>query len=334
MATRPIRGVDHRAASRSNKPRIRARPLLGLEGGCGFRVLHRSLVLDGAVDFVPGFSDDCHPDRWCPIPLPGRKHHSSRSRIRRPGQTLRIVGRYRRSERLKAAEGARQVRAGLEKSELSHHAVTLQESGPGQPRNARRVVTIHTNSSWRRDLQTIFNAGTLAGLSDGQLLERIAVRRGVGRERAPEAESAFALLIERHGPMVLRVCRGVLGDPHEADDAFQATFLVLLRQAGSIRKRESVGPWLHGVAHRVAAGARSAAARRRADERRWFDRRQESDVPAQANTSSISRPRSTPSWIACPSAIAPRSCSATWRSARSTRPRGSSAGRWGRSRAG
>ena len=116
-------------------------------------------------------------------------------------------------------------------------------------------MTIPTSLSWRRDLQTIFNAGTLAGLSDGQLLERIAALRGIGRGENTEVDSAFALLIERHGPMVLRVCRGVLGDPHEADDAFQATFLVLLRQAGTIRKRESVGPWLHGVAHRVAACA-------------------------------------------------------------------------------
>jgi RNA polymerase sigma factor (sigma-70 family) len=141
-------------------------------------------------------------------------------------------------------------------------------------------VTIPTSSSWRRDLQTIFHAGTLAGLSDGQLLERIALLRGVGREGNTEVESAFALLIERHGPMVLRVCRGVLGDRHAADDAFQATFLVLLRQAGTIRKRESVGPWLHGVAHRVAASARSAAARRRVHERQWFDRRQETTSKA------------------------------------------------------
>ncbi len=129
------------------------------------------------------------------------------------------------------------------------------------------------NQSWQRDLQTIFQAGSLAGLSDGELLEQIAAHRGAGREEGLEVESAFALLIERHGPMVLRVCRTVLGDPHEAEDAFQATFLVLLRRGGSIRNRESVGPWLHGVARRVAACARSAGARRRIHERRWFDRR-------------------------------------------------------------
>jgi RNA polymerase sigma factor (sigma-70 family) len=162
---------------------------------------------------------------------------------------------------------------------------SLHYRGPEEanPRNARRAVTIPTNSSWRRDLQTIFNAGTLAGLSDGQLLDRIASRRGVDREDNLQVESAFALLIERHGPMVLRVCQGALGDLHEADDAFQATFLVLLRQADSIRKRESVGPWLHGVARRVAAGARSAAARRRNHERRWFERRQEAMPPSGAD---------------------------------------------------
>ena len=74
----------------------------------------------------------------------------------------------------------------------------------GNPGKARRVVTIPATSSWQRDLQTIFHAGTLAGLSDGQLLERIAAHRGAGREEGLEVESAFALLIERHGPMVLR----------------------------------------------------------------------------------------------------------------------------------
>jgi RNA polymerase sigma factor (sigma-70 family) len=135
-------------------------------------------------------------------------------------------------------------------------------------------VIIDSNHALRRDLQAIFNAGTLAGLSDGQLLQRFTTRRD-DRERDAEAEAVFALLIERHGPMVLRVCRGILGDRHEAEDALQATFLVLLRQAGSIRKCESVGPWLHGVARRVASCARSAAARRRAHERRWGERRRE-----------------------------------------------------------
>src|SRR5947209_4990479 len=75
-------------------------------------------------------------------------------------------------------------------------------------------------------------------------------------------EAAFGDLVSRHGPMVLGVCRRVLGDPDAAEDAFQATFLLLIRKAGSVRKRESVGPWLYGVARRVALEARGAASRR------------------------------------------------------------------------
>src|SRR5262249_46365024 len=76
-----------------------------------------------------------------------------------------------------------------------------------------------------------------------------------------------ASLLARHGPMVLRVCRAVLGDRHEVEDAFQATFLVLAVRARSIRRRGSVASWLHGVALRVAASERSRAARRRRHER-------------------------------------------------------------------
>src|SRR5436309_2721002 len=72
--------------------------------------------------------------------------------------------------------------------------------------------------------------------------------------------------------MVLRVCRSLLRDEHEAHDAFQATFLVLVRRAGTLRVRDSLGPWLHQVACRVAACARSAAARRRRHERRAAER--------------------------------------------------------------
>ena len=84
-------------------------------------------------------------------------------------------------------------------------------------------------------LQTLFGVGTLSGLTDGQLLERFA--DGAWRDAA---EAAFAALVERHGPMVLSVCQAVLGDRHDAEDAFQATFLVLARRAGSIRRRDAV----------------------------------------------------------------------------------------------
>lgn len=111
-------------------------------------------------------------------------------------------------------------------------------------------------------VHVLFTTGTIGGLGDGQLLERFTAREGVA------ASLAFAALVERHGPMVFRVCRGVLHDIHDAEDAFQATFLILARRANSIRRRESLGPWLYGVAHHVASTARAAAARRRAHELR------------------------------------------------------------------
>jgi RNA polymerase sigma factor (sigma-70 family) len=96
-------------------------------------------------------------------------------------------------------------------------------------------------------------------LSDRQLLERFA---------ADKSEAAFAMLVRRHGPMVLNVCRSVLHHLHDAEDAFQATFLVLARAAGSIQRRESLGSWLYKVAYRLAVKARAKASRRRDCERR------------------------------------------------------------------
>ena len=111
-----------------------------------------------------------------------------------------------------------------------------------------------------RSIRALFTAGTVGGLTDGQILERFTNRDGDGDELA------FASLVERHGPMVLRVCRTVLRDAHEAEDAFQATFLILALKAGSIRGRDSLTSWLYSVAYNVAATARSSAARRRSHE--------------------------------------------------------------------
>jgi RNA polymerase sigma factor (sigma-70 family) len=110
----------------------------------------------------------------------------------------------------------------------------------------------------RKELRALYTVGAVGGLTDGHLLERFADRRD---------EAAFEALVDRHGPMVLRVCRGLLADPHDVEDAFQATFLVLVRRAGSVSKADSVASWLFGVARRVAARARVDAARRRRHER-------------------------------------------------------------------
>jgi RNA polymerase sigma factor (sigma-70 family) len=107
-------------------------------------------------------------------------------------------------------------------------------------------------------LSTLYNLGAAGTLTDGQLLDRFLTR-----DDPAGSEAAFTALVDRHGAMVLSVCRKVLGDPNDAHDAFQATFLVLVSKAGSIRKRESVGGWLFGIARRVAARARVEGARHR-----------------------------------------------------------------------
>src|SRR5438067_12784190 len=97
-----------------------------------------------------------------------------------------------------------------------------------------------------------------AGLGDGDLLNRY-VRQ--------QDEAAFEALVRRHGPMVLGVCRRVLHNAHDAEDAFQATFLVLARKASAVSPRERVGNWLYGVAYQTAIKARALAARRAVRER-------------------------------------------------------------------
>jgi RNA polymerase sigma factor (sigma-70 family) len=96
-----------------------------------------------------------------------------------------------------------------------------------------------------------------AGLTDAQLLTHFI---------AEQDGDAFAALVRRHGPMVLGVCRRVLGNPHDAEDAFQATFLILARKAASIVARDAPGGWLYRVAYRTALAARARIARRRTAE--------------------------------------------------------------------
>jgi RNA polymerase sigma factor (sigma-70 family) len=105
--------------------------------------------------------------------------------------------------------------------------------------------------------------GGVRKLVEGQDLGRLSDQDLLQRYVHAQDEAAFAALLERHGPMVLGVCRRVLADEADVEDCFQGTFLVLLRKAAAIRKRSAVGCWLHGVAHRLAVHARAARLRRR-----------------------------------------------------------------------
>ncbi len=102
-----------------------------------------------------------------------------------------------------------------------------------------------------RNIQALYDFGTASGLSDGELLRQFMSRRDAA------GEAAFEVLLLRHGPMVLRVCRNILREPADVQDAFQATFLVLVKRARAMGRIESVAGWLYGVACRVAARAAS-----------------------------------------------------------------------------
>jgi RNA polymerase sigma factor (sigma-70 family) len=114
-------------------------------------------------------------------------------------------------------------------------------------------MTHAASKSVARQLGALYEGGSVAGLSDRQLIERFAAARD---------ETAFAALVARHGPMVLGVCRELLADHHHAEDAFQAVFLVLARKGPSLREPELLGNWLYGVALRTARKARCRLARR------------------------------------------------------------------------
>jgi RNA polymerase sigma factor (sigma-70 family) len=108
-----------------------------------------------------------------------------------------------------------------------------------------------------RDLDCLFRNGTLSALGDEEFLRRFLDRRDA---------NAFEALLSLHGPMVLGICRRMLHDPRDVEDAFQATFLVLVRKAPTIKNRSLLASWLYGVAYRVANRARSQTIQRHARE--------------------------------------------------------------------
>ncbi|MGP0062862.1 MAG: RNA polymerase sigma factor [Isosphaeraceae bacterium] len=116
------------------------------------------------------------------------------------------------------------------------------------------MASVMTSGTTLRHLRDLFSVGTTVGLTDGQLLARYADDRD---------GPAFAALVARHGPMVAATCRAVLRHEHDVEDAFQATFLVLARTAGSVRGGDALGGWLHRVAYRAAVEASVQAKKRR-----------------------------------------------------------------------
>jgi RNA polymerase sigma factor (sigma-70 family) len=126
-----------------------------------------------------------------------------------------------------------------------------------------------------RFLRTSVAADEIRRVTDCLLLRRYSTQRD---------EAAFEVLVHRHGAMVWHVCRMVLREPHAAEDAFQATFLILVRKAGSIARPELLGNWLYGVAYRVALRVKKTSTRRELHERRGVD------VAAAATSNSVAEP--------------------------------------------
>src|SRR4051794_34536969 len=122
----------------------------------------------------------------------------------------------------------------------------------------------------RRDLERLFREGRLSGASDARLLERFITDGG---------PRAFGALVARLRVMLLRTCHDLLGTAADAEEAFQATVVILSRRAGSIRERDAIGGWLHRVACRVARRIRAEAARRRASEGRAVAMRARESIP-------------------------------------------------------
>ena len=192
--------------------------------------------------------------------LPLRGLHPPRRQRHRDQRAQRRHGDFGRRIKLTACAW-RAVLATREKRGIGSDAfctIRIERREETRPM-ARRFV----RTAFHKQLKTLFELGAVGDIPDGDLLGRFTTTRNA------QAQAAFTVLVERHGAMVLRVCRQILGNSHDAEDVFQATFLVLALRAGSVRRVDSVASWLHGVAHRVATRARSDADRRKRYERRF-----------------------------------------------------------------
>lgn len=125
----------------------------------------------------------------------------------------------------------------------------------------------------KNHLHVLAGIGGVGDLSDSQLIGLVLGGHEI------RARAAFTAVVHRHGPMVLRICRHILGDTQDAEDVFQATFLVLMRKARSVRKADSLASWLHGVALRISVRTRVNTARRRAGERQAAAMRTRAQAP-------------------------------------------------------
>src|SRR5262249_3089900 len=121
----------------------------------------------------------------------------------------------------------------------------------------QRTMASGQLGSLLRHICRLIGPAPAADVPDGQLLEQF---------RLNQDEAAFSSLVQRHGPLVLGVCKRVLRDAHDDEDVFQGTFFVLARKAGSIRRPEAVSSWLYGVAYKVAARARAESQKRQTHE--------------------------------------------------------------------
>jgi RNA polymerase sigma factor (sigma-70 family) len=145
--------------------------------------------------------------------------------------------------------------SGINRRHRSHytHVERILKSIPSRERPNMADVAA---GMLQRQMESLFDGGVVAGLSDRDLLERFIAQGDAS------AEAAFAAMVARHGPMVWGICRQVLRDRHQAEDAFQAVFLILARKSGSIRNADLLASWLYGVTLRVARRARRKSQRR------------------------------------------------------------------------